>query len=50
MVSAPAVLIWVACAATGTMVMSRPELPPNAMSGYMVLLQLGVCDDVHGPG
>lgn len=33
--------IWVACDATGVMMMSGPELlPPRAMYGSMLLLQL----------
>ena len=39
--TARAILIWVAYAATGVMVTSKPELLPRATSGSMVLPQLG---------
>ena len=46
--AAGAVQISVACAVTGAVVASRPELLPRAMTGSMVLLLLdGVCGDVH---
>lgn len=35
------ILVWVACAATVAMVMSKPKLHPRVMSGSMILLQLG---------
>lgn len=35
------ILIWVASAASRTMVMSKPELLPRVMSESIVLLQLG---------
>ena len=36
-----AILIWMTCTVTEAMVMSRPKLQLRAVSGSMILLQLG---------